>query len=206
MLGYHEENRGAKRGGQGDAGDDRKRARLDKLAAWKQKKEGTADAASAQPATQQAAWLPWEDPGTAFRAAAAVVPPEIAAKQAAAAAHQAAESIRHDEEVGDEDPLDAFMAAEVAPEVKAKEAAEGARKEAERQHLAAELAAGKKPTALPKDLEGSESEEEADVEIQIPEHKVKLIIGAGGDKIKHIQRKSKCRVQIRKDDADLKKA
>lgn len=56
--------------------------------------------------------------------------------------------------------------------------------------------AGKKPTALPKDLEGSESEEEADVEIQIPEHKVKLIIGAGGDKIKHIQRKSKCRVQV----------
>lgn len=45
-----------------------------------------------------------------------------------------------EQELGDEDPLDAFMAAEVAPEVHAKEAAEGAKKEAERQRLAAELA------------------------------------------------------------------
>ena len=44
------------------------------------------------------------------------------------------------QEFGDEDPLDAFMAAEVAPEVKAKEAAEEAKKGAERQRLAAELA------------------------------------------------------------------
>ena len=45
-----------------------------------------------------------------------------------------------EQEVGDEDPLDAFMAAEVAPEVKAKEVAEGAKREAERQRLAAEIA------------------------------------------------------------------
>ncbi len=56
---------------------------------------------------------------------------------------------------------------------------------------------GKKPAALPKDMDASDSEEEADVEIVIPEHKIKLIVGAGGDKIKHIQRKSKCRIQVR---------
>ena len=43
----------------------------------------------------------------------------------------------------------------------------------------------------------SDSEEEvADEEMQLPSHKVKLIIGAGGEKIKWIQKKSKCRVQV----------
>ena len=32
---------------------------------------------------------------------------------------------------------------------------------------------------------------------QVPAHKVKLFVGAGGEKIKWIQRKSKCRVQVR---------
>ena len=31
---------------------------------------------------------------------------------------------------------------------------------------------------------------------QIPAHKVKLFVGAGGEKIKFIQRKSKCRIQV----------
>lgn len=54
---------------------------------------------------------------------------------------------------------------------------------------------GKVPK-LEKILEDSDSEEEApDVELQIPAHKVKLIIGAGGEKIKWIQRKTKCRIQ-----------
>lgn len=55
---------------------------------------------------------------------------------------------------------------------------------------------GKVPK-LEKILEDSDSEEEApDVELQIPAHKVKLIIGAGGEKIKWIQRKTKCRIQV----------
>jgi hypothetical protein len=33
--------------------------------------------------------------------------------------------------------------------------------------------------------------------LQVPAHKVKLFVGAGGEKIKWIQRKSKCRVQVR---------
>ncbi len=32
--------------------------------------------------------------------------------------------------------------------------------------------------------------------LQVPAHKVKLFVGAGGEKIKWIQRKSKCRVQV----------
>lgn len=46
------------------------------------------------------------------------------------------------------------------------------------------------------DVEDSDSEEEADVEIQVPENKIKLMVGAGGEKIKWIQRKSKARVQV----------
>jgi polyribonucleotide nucleotidyltransferase len=32
--------------------------------------------------------------------------------------------------------------------------------------------------------------------LQIPTHKVKLVVGPGGEKIKFIQRKSKCRIQV----------
>lgn len=32
---------------------------------------------------------------------------------------------------------------------------------------------------------------------QIPAHKVKLVVGAGGEKIKFIQKKTKCRIQVR---------
>jgi len=34
------------------------------------------------------------------------------------------------------------------------------------------------------------------ISLQVPEHKVKLIVGAGGEKIKYIQKKSKCQVQV----------
>ena len=45
-------------------------------------------------------------------------------------------------------------------------------------------------------LEDSDEEEQPDIEIQIPEHKVKLVVGPGGEKIKFIQKKSKCRLQV----------
>lgn len=53
--------------------------------------------------------------------------------------------------------------------------------------------------SLPKEkiLVESDSEEETpDEEFNIPAHKVKLMIGAGGEKIKFIQRKTKCRIQV----------
>lgn len=42
----------------------------------------------------------------------------------------------------------------------------------------------------------TDSEEEPDVELQIPANKIKYMVGQGGDKIKYIQRKTKCRVQV----------
>lgn len=42
----------------------------------------------------------------------------------------------------------------------------------------------------------TDSEEEPDVVLQIPANKVKYMVGQGGDKIKYIQRKTKCRVQV----------
>ncbi len=48
-------------------------------------------------------------------------------------------------------------------------------------------------------LEDSDDEDpdaNPDLEIQIPANKVKLMIGPGGEKIKEIQKKSKCRVQV----------
>ena len=46
-------------------------------------------------------------------------------------------------------------------------------------------------------VEDSDSEPEPDAIMQIPLNKVKLVVGPGGEKIKHIQRKSKCRLQVR---------
>ena len=42
----------------------------------------------------------------------------------------------------------------------------------------------------------TDSEEEPDLVLQIPANKVKYMVGQGGDKIKYIQRKTKCRVQV----------
>jgi len=43
----------------------------------------------------------------------------------------------------------------------------------------------------------SDSEEEPDLELQLPANKVKYMVGQGGDKIKYIQRKTKCRIQVK---------
>lgn len=59
---------------------------------------------------------------------------------------------------------------------------------------------GKKPAAVPKLEEllapDSDSEEEPDLVMQLPANKVKYMVGQGGDKIKYIQRKTKCRIQV----------
>ena len=44
-------------------------------------------------------------------------------------------------------------------------------------------------------LDDVDDEEKPDEEIEVPSNKVKLIIGAGGENIKKIQKKSKCRLQ-----------
>lgn len=45
-------------------------------------------------------------------------------------------------------------------------------------------------------LEDSEEEPEPDMVIEVPQKKVKLIVGPGGEKIKVIERKSKARLQV----------
>ena len=45
-------------------------------------------------------------------------------------------------------------------------------------------------------LEDSDEEEEPDAIVVVPHKKVKLVVGPGGEKIKHIQHKSKCRLQV----------
>lgn len=45
-------------------------------------------------------------------------------------------------------------------------------------------------------MDDSDSDEEPDAVMHVPLNKVKLVVGPGGDKIKYIQRKSKCRLQV----------
>lgn len=101
---------------------------------------------------------------------------------------------------GEVDPLDAFMQDTVLPEVAAKQAQEAAAKEEERLKRAKEMKKALeqgKPIKTIAELEAMEEEEpEADQEIEIPTNKVKLVIGNNGDKIKWIERKSKCHIQV----------
>ncbi|GLC39744.1 hypothetical protein PLESTB_001958100 [Pleodorina starrii] len=130
------------------------------------------------------------------------VPPKVAAKRAKDMADDLARQMADGDE---EDPLDAFMAAAVMPEVKQRQAEEEARRQEERRKLAEQLVTGKAPPPL-KVLEESEDDDpdaNPDLEIQIPANKVKLMIGPGGEKIKEIQKKSKCRVQVKKDEKEL---
>ncbi|KAF6258089.1 DnaJ-domain-containing protein [Scenedesmus sp. NREL 46B-D3] len=130
------------------------------------------------------------------------------AKVAALKAKDAAEDLAALHKGGDdeEDPLDAFMSAEVMPEVTARQAAEARAREAARAAAAVALAAGKK---LPSQLaleESSDEEPEPDLEMQIPTNRVKLLVGPGGATIKDIQRKSKARIQIKKEEEELNRA
>ncbi|GIL78746.1 hypothetical protein Vretimale_355 [Volvox reticuliferus] len=130
------------------------------------------------------------------------VPPKVAAKRAKDMADDLARQMADKDE---EDPLDAFMAAAVMPEVKQRQAEEEARRQEERRKLAEKLAAGKAPPPLEILEESDDDDPDAnpDMEIQIPANKVKLMIGPGGEKIKEIQRKSKCRIQVKKDEKEL---
>ncbi|GAB4819937.1 hypothetical protein N2152v2_006983 [Parachlorella kessleri] len=213
--------------------DDKRQQRLAKLQAWKQQQEAAAQeagsgcavagppasvpdvngstAAAAAPAAAPAAARPGSHHGLS---AGGFLPRNVPASQAAAAAAAqaapppvSAEGRQEGLVEGDEDdvdPLDAFMAAEVMPEVKAKEEEERRKREEERALLHDLIQKGKVPKVLEQDSD--DEEPEADVEIQIPAHKVKLVVGAGGEKIKWIQRKSKCRIQVKKDEVDLNKA
>jgi len=95
------------------------------------------------------------------------------------------------------------MAAEVLPEVKAKEAEEKRIAEEETQKLKELFKSGKVPKALQDLIADEDDEEKPDEVIEIPANKLKLVIGPGGEKIKEIERKSKCRIQHAKDSTEM---
>lgn len=94
------------------------------------------------------------------------------------------------------------MSAEILPEVKQRQAEEAARKQEERARIQEALAAGKE-VKPPKIAQDSDSEDEADLEMKIPTHKVKYVVGPSGTKIQEIEKKSKAKIQIKKDEAEL---
>ncbi|GMH34048.1 hypothetical protein BSKO_01882 [Bryopsis sp. KO-2023] len=209
-----------------ESDDSAKRRRLEKLQAWKNK-QALARAVPAKPEVPQlseppkpdppppqskpapadlksAAWVPWDDPTPAFDLAHPPVPDAVQRKRTEAALRDI-ELMAAGPRVDEVDPLDAFMASEVMPEVNAKEQEEKKRLEEDRIKRAKLIADGKTGKG-PMVLEDSDSEEEADWEIEVPMNKVKLIIGPNGTKIQEIQKKSKCRIQVKKDDAEMNRA
>eukprot|EP00803_Ostreobium_quekettii_P008602 evm.model.scf_931.6 EVM.evm.TU.scf_931.6 scf_931:45254-50483(-) len=207
---------GVEAGGEED-GAERKRRRLEKLQQWKSSQKiggNAAEEPKKQSPTCKAAWTPWDDPSAALNPGLPPVQPsklevpESIVRKRAEAAIKEAEMMRMANQAdapGEVDPLDAFMASEVMPEVKVKEKEEQKKVEEERLERLKQHVDGKK-AKLPKVLEDSDSEEEADLEIQVPVHKVKLVIGPNGQKIQEIQRKSRCRLQVKKDAAELNRA
>jgi ElaB/YqjD/DUF883 family membrane-anchored ribosome-binding protein len=156
---------------------------------------------AAAPAPAAPVWTPWEAlPGGAGGASE---PPAASADAAAAAAAD-------DDEI---DPLDAYMANEVLPEVTERVLAEARAKAEARLRRAEELAAAAEAgvTAAPRADAAAAASDDDDEEkpyetIEVPTSKVKLIVGAGGENIKWIQKKSKARLQVLKTDAVLARA
>lgn len=100
----------------------------------------------------------------------------------------------------DVDPLDAYMQREIAPEMDLIQEEERRRREEERKFFKEMAAKGK----LPKWLEEDEPDvEEPDAVIKVPSNKVKRLVGAGGAKIKEIEARAKCRLQIMKTEDEL---
>ncbi|KAK3283067.1 hypothetical protein CYMTET_9220, partial [Cymbomonas tetramitiformis] len=58
----------------------------------------------------------------------------------------------------------------------------------------------KAPKGVGLDSDSDEDEPEPDATVVVPTNKVKLIIGKDGENIKWIQKKSKCRLQVKKTD------
>lgn len=125
------------------------------------------------------------------------------AQQAAAQVEKFQQSHKEENEE-DIDPLDAYMAEEVLPEVKLREEAENRQQQEELERLKTLLSKGRIPKAI-EDLLNDDLEPVADMEIQIPANKLKMVIGPKGENVKQIERKTKCKVQHKKDDVELDK-
>ncbi|KAH7615996.1 hypothetical protein Ndes2526B_g09309 [Nannochloris sp. 'desiccata'] len=173
-----------------DAG--KQAARAAKLQAWKQQKQQEPDQ---PPETAVEAAL-----RRAQEAAATLANKSTGDKEVEYNSEKQLEQLEQEEEI---DPLDAFMASEVLPEVKAKEAEEKRIAQEETKKLKELFTSGRIPKALQDLIADEDEEERPDEIIEIPANKLKLVIGPGGDKIKEIERRSKCRIQHTKDSVEM---
>jgi hypothetical protein len=147
------------------------------------------------------------------RAAAAKEAAEHVAARAAAEAsaerHQAAASAppQTQTEDPDVDPLDAFMASTIDPEVRRREEEEAAVKREAMLRRANEIKLARESgkevkaradAAMLEDID-AETEDRPDECIELPDNKVKLVIGAGGENIKRSRRRATadCRCERR---------
>lgn len=184
-----------------DQNTDKQAARAAKLQAWKQQKQQEPEQQAPAPA------------------AAATQQPETAVETALRRAQEAAATLANksngtkeveynkekqvEQEQEEVDSLDAFMAAEILPEVKAKEAEEKRIAQEETKKLKELFKSGRVPKALQDLIADEDDEEKPDEILEIPANKLKLVIGPGGEKIKEIERKSKCRIQHTKDSTEM---
>ena len=171
-----------------DAEAEKKRARLAAAKALMDKKRA---AAAKEAASQVAARAAAE--ASAERQAAASAPPQTQTEDP------------------DVDPLDAFMASTIDPEVRRREEEEAAVKREAMLRRANEIKLARESgkevkaradAAMLEDID-AETEDRPDECIELPDNKVKLVIGAGGENIKRIQKKSNCRLQVRKKSKDM---
>ena len=103
------------------------------------------------------------------------------------------------------------MASTIDPEVRRREEEEAAVKREAMLRRANEIKLARESgkevkaradAAMLEDID-AETEDRPDECIELPDNKVKLVIGAGGENIKRIQKKSNCRLQVRKKSKDM---
>ena len=164
-----------------------------------------------------ASGLPSEEPSSPVGAQrTSYVPSWIPGREGDKEDGQEGVPVAVDDDNDEVDPLDAFMADTIMPEVAQRAAAEAAAKTEARLKRAAELAEAARLGVAPKPLADAslaelladdDGDEEQPTEvIVVPTNKVRLIVGAGGETIKHIQKKSKARLQVLKKEEALTRA
>lgn len=106
--------------------------------------------------------------------------------------------------VVEEDPLDAFMSAEILPEVRKKEEKELQEAREEKKRLEEAVKRGQIPKSLQDLMDDPDLDDKADLEVSIPAKAVKRVIGPSGEIIKGIEKRSGCKIQVKKSDKAMR--
>jgi hypothetical protein len=131
---------------------------------------------------------------------------KLAVWKANKAAQQPSSAVPDKVDTVDEDPLDAFMSSEILPEVKEKEERERREALEEKRKLEEAVKRGQIPKSLKELIEDADVEDRPDLEVAIPAKAVKRVIGPSGETIKGIEKKSGCRIQVKKSDRSMQLA